>query len=455
MLSGLIIFAPRLKSVHATSGDWPTYLADTNHSGFNGAETIINPTSALHLKHHWSYTAGGFISTQPIEANGHIYWGSWDGYEHATNLNGTQAWQQNLGTTFTKKCNSSTGVASTATIASVTIGGISTSVVFVGGGDAHFYALNASTGAIIWHTLLGSSPSHFIWSSPAIYNGSVYIGLSSYGDCPLVQGQLFQLNASTGAIQNTFNVVPAGCKGGGVWGSPTIDTGDNSVYFATGNGGSCSKKEPYGSAVVKLNASNLSFIASWQVPPSEQTTDGDFGSTPTLFSATIGGVMHNLVGVANKNGIYYAFDRTALNNAPVWRAKIASNLGSGCGPTCGQGSISPSAWDGTSLYVAGGDTTINGNSCLGSLRALDPSTGNFKWQDCFNNGPVLGAVSMVPGVAVIGEGNSFIAVASSDGHALFTYTDTHSDSAFEGAASISNGVLYIGNMDDNLYAFGT
>src|SRR5438876_4442281 len=27
-----------------------------------------------------------------------IYWGSWDGYEHATDLNGNQVWQTFLGT---------------------------------------------------------------------------------------------------------------------------------------------------------------------------------------------------------------------------------------------------------------------------------------------------------------------------------------------------------------------
>ena len=35
-------------------------------------------------------------------------------------------------------------------------------------------------------------------------------------------------------------------------------------------------------------------------------------------------------------------------------------------------------------------------------------------------GPVLGAVTMVPGVAVVGEGNTFVVVAASDGHTLFT-----------------------------------
>jgi outer membrane protein assembly factor BamB len=188
--------------------------------------------------------------------------GSWDGNEHATNLNGTQAWQKGLGYTFNANCNNLVGVASTATLRTLSIGGTSTPVLFVGGGNATFYALNANTGATIWSTSLGSSPDHFIYSSPAFYKGSIYIGLSSFGDCPLVQGQLIKLNAKTGAIQHIFSVVPAGCLGGGVWGSPTIDANDNSVYFATGNDGSCSQGEPYTIALVKVNASDLSYISS-------------------------------------------------------------------------------------------------------------------------------------------------------------------------------------------------
>jgi hypothetical protein len=46
--------------VHAaSSGDWPTYLRNNGHSGFNAAETIINPTTAPNLKLHWTYAAGG------------------------------------------------------------------------------------------------------------------------------------------------------------------------------------------------------------------------------------------------------------------------------------------------------------------------------------------------------------------------------------------------------------
>ena len=134
------------------------------------------------------------------------------------------------------------------------------------------------------------------------------------------------------------------------------------MYFATGNANSsCSQNAPYSIAIVKLSASNLSFLDSWQVPTSQQPDDdSDFGSTPTLFSATISGSMHKLVGIANKNGIYYTFDRRDLHDGPIWEATIADKFGGGCGPTCGQGSISLSSWDGKMLFVAGGNTTIQG-----------------------------------------------------------------------------------------------
>ena len=461
VVSALVVIFPYRLAVLASSGGgvWPTYLEANTRSGFNQAEKVITVSSAPHLKLHWSYSVGGnfyvkSITTQPVEANGLIYWGSWDGNEHATNLNGTQVWQKSIGYTFDSQCNNTVGVASTATFKTLNIGGTSTPVLFVGGGNATFYALNANTGATIWSTSLGSSPDHFIYSSPAFYRSSIYIGLSSFGDCPLVQGQLIKLNATTGAIQHIFSVVPSGCLGGGVWGSPTIDPVDNSVYFATGNDGSCSKKEPYTIALVKVSASNLSYISSWQVPPSELMSDSDFGSTPTLFSATIGGVQHLLVGVANKNGIYYAFDRSSISAGPLWQANIAT-IGGGCGPDCGDGSISPSAWDGSVLYVAGGQTTIASVSCKGSVRALSPDTGKFIWEHCLQDGPVLGAVSLVPGVAAVGEGNTLVVIATSDGHTLYTYQDTNTNAHFYGPASISNGVLYIGSVDGYLYAFGT
>ncbi len=456
LLTGVIIALPRHQDVHADpSSDWPTYMANIQRSGFNGTETIINATSAPNLKVHWTAKGGGMIFSQPVAANGMVYWGSWNGYEHATDMSGTPVWQQNLGQTIPNcGANKALGVISTAAIASLLINGTITSVVFVGGGDDHLYALDASTGAIIWSTPLGAPSSNtFIWASPVIYNDSVYVGTASIGDCPLTPGQFFRIDAVTGIIQNTFNLVPSGCVGGGIWSSPTVDTSDGSIYVTTGTqSGRCPTPEKNALAIVKLSASDLSFISSWQIPKAERVKDGDFGTTPTLFQATIDGTVRQLVGAANKNGIYYAFDRTAISNGPVWRAHIA--VGGVC-PQCGYGSISSSAWDGSLLYVAGGNTTINGNSCKGSLRALDPATGNFTWEHCLNDGTVLGAVTAVPGVVAVVAGPDLVLVDATSGNSLFTYNGLTSTSHFYGSPSISNGVLYVGNKDHKLYALGT
>src|SRR3989440_1701269 len=454
LFTGVVIAVPRHQAVHADpSGAWPTYMANNQRSGFNGSETIINATSAPNLKVHWTATGEGKIFSQPVVANGIVYWGSWNGYEHATALDGAPLWQRNLGQT-TANCgaNGALGVISTAAVASVSINGSLTSVVFVGGGDDHLYALDASSGAVIWSTPLGAPSSNtFIWASPVVYNNSVYIGTASIGDCPLIPGQLFRLDAATGTVENIFNTVPAGCKGGGIWGSPTIDQSDNSIYFTTGNASKrCATTAGNAIALIKLNATDLSFISSWQVPTTEQGKDSDFGSTPTLFQATIDGTFYQLVGAANKNGTFYAFDRTNIGNGPLWRAQIA--VGGVC-PECGRGSISSAAWDGTTLYVAGGNTTINSASCGGSLRALNPVDGSFLWQHCLVK-TVLGAVTMVPGVAAIIEGRNLVLVDASSGATLLTYPGS-TTARFYGSPSISNGVLYVGDRNGHLYAFGT
>jgi outer membrane protein assembly factor BamB len=450
----LIVMAPAV--AHAGSGpDWPTYQNENARSGNNSAETVISPTTAPKLKLHWSHTAAGSISAQPVVANNLIYWGSWDnGTEHATTFNNNRVWTYNTGVTTDNSCTPPTvGVASTATIATVPINGTSTSVAFFGGGTPSMYALNALTGKLIWSTVLGSSPSHFIWSSPAVYNGSVYIGVSSFGDCPLVAGQVVQLNASTGQIQNTFTTVPSKCIGAGVWGSPTIDPagngGQGAVYVTTGNNGTCSSAEPYAFSIVELSATNIStVIGSWQVPTSQQVSDSDFGATPTLFTAS----GKNMVGAVNKNGIFYAFQRDALGNGPVWTQRVGN--GGDC-PQCGTGNISPAAWDGTRLYEGSGNITIKGTACKGSIDAINPANGSFIWQHCLQDGPVLGPIAVANGVVAAGQGRYLMVLAASNGNTLFRFQDTNSGSLFYGGPSISHGVIYIGNMDGRLYAIGT
>ena len=446
-------------SAAAGDGSWTTYMNAYARTGYNGAESLINTTSAPDLKLKWTATTSGClnspggaanISSEPVvlQSLQMIFWGSWDGCEHATDLNGNQVWATYLGQVNDSNCHPSiVGVGGTATFITEAIGGVSTPVVLVGGGDGNFYALNALTGAVIWKTPLGTATGSFLWSSPAVYRGSVYEGLSSQSDCPLVQGKFFRLNAATGAIQNTFDTVPNGCIGGSVWGSPAIDAAANTVYFATGNPGFCKQTELYEPALIELSVPNLSYVGSWQVPKAQQVYDSDFGSTPTLFQATINSVLTPMVGLMNKNGVYYAFARGNVSAGPVWQATVAAGV-----------VYSSSAWNGINLFVGAGWANISGTSCqgaahTGSLREVNPATGAFIWQDCFTTGQVQAPVSAIPGVVVVGAGTALQVVAASSGRSLFTFNDPIKGAIFEAGASISNGVLYVGDSQGNLYAF--
>jgi len=184
-----------------------------------GIATRIPPVS---LTAQWEINAHSAVSGKPTLSGNAVYWDSWDGNAHATRTDGVEVWDNYIGRTMDNSClPPEAGPAAGPVIADVVIGGVNTSVAFFGGGDAQVYALKASTGAIIWQRRLGVSPDNFLWASPAFINGSVNIGLSSFGDCPLTQ--VIKLDPTTGAIQATFRAVPDGCVGGGVWTNLTYD----------------------------------------------------------------------------------------------------------------------------------------------------------------------------------------------------------------------------------------
>ena len=431
----------------AASGSWPSYLQGIDRTGYASGESGFNPTSVgnLHLAWKASDTApNNGVFPQPVVSNGLVYWGSNDGFERAMNTSGTLVWKTNLGRTNAPACTnpSSFGISSTPTITTdVPVGG-ATSVMYIGGGDSKLYALNAATGAILWSYDVGGNPDTFLWDSPAVFGNSVYIGVASFGDCPLVQGQIIQLNRVTGALQNIYNIVPNGCTGGGVWGSITVDAAAGTLYFATGTPGDCPASLG-GPSLIELRASDLSFVGLWTVPLNQQDADPDFGSTPTLFTGVIGGQSVPLVGMINKNGTFYTLKRDALSAGPVWTAKIANGGGN---PTTGAGDQASAAYDGTTLYV-GGDIT---NTCSGTVNALNPSTGAFIWRHCFSDGFVMGGVTVTSGgVVAVGEGSNIAMVSAATGASVATYTGT---GPFWGPPSVAGGTLYEGDMSGNMYA---
>jgi polyvinyl alcohol dehydrogenase (cytochrome) len=423
------------------------YLNNLAHTGFEVHEKTINAGNVGTLAPKWIAQANETISSEAIAARGLIYWGSWDGLEHATSPEtGVDVWTANLGEETKENCSPPhLGVASSAAVTTVRIEHKEVGVLYVGGGDGRYYALNADTGQVIWSRLFGSpAEGYFMWSSPSFYKGSIYVGVSSIGDCPLIPGEIVKLNAVTGAQEAKFATTPPGCPGGGPWTSPTIDTQTGTIYVNTGTdgGGFCGQEEPYAQAMLELTA-NLELKGSWKPPQSEQVIDGDFGGTPTLFSAKIGGIRHQLVGAANKNGIFYALERGHVAQGPVWKSEPISTI---------TDTIATSAWDGLRLYVAGHNTEIQGKACEGSIRAINPATGAFVWSDCLSGGAAEPAVTEIPGVVFESIGSILYGVAPRTGAILFQFQDT-SFHWFFSPAMVSAGGLYIGNSDGKLFKF--
>jgi outer membrane protein assembly factor BamB len=87
---------------------------------------------------------------------------------------------------------------------------------FIGSTDGKVYAFGASSGDLLWSTSTGG----YVYSSPAVWNRTVYAG--SYSR------RLFALDAATGAVRWSF------AANGPISGSPTVMAG--LVWFATLSG---------------------------------------------------------------------------------------------------------------------------------------------------------------------------------------------------------------------------
>jgi polyvinyl alcohol dehydrogenase (cytochrome) len=447
-----------------------TYHGDNARTGFS-AGTSISSANAASLLQKWHDTVGASISDQPIVANGVVYWGDWTGHMHATTLAGTSVWSTALGTASKpKSCPydlATQGIVSSAAVGTVD----GKNLVWVGGGAGQVVALNVSNGKVVWSTRLGTPPEYVTWSSPTLYDGSVYEGVASFNDCPVINGSFDRLNAATGAIEAINHLsIPSNCVGPGIWSSPAIDPSTNSIYVSTSNAnlrkgnGTC-EAAPDQEAILRLDSTTLVVTERWQVPTSQQVSDSDFGGSPMLFTATIDGVNRQLVGAVNKNGVYYVLDRDNLAAGPVWTytAESAATLASSA---CSDvNTISSSAWAGPGAPIMVAGLAVKGATCIGTLAALNPSTGTTEWQVPLQ-GPVLGAVTEVPGLVAVGAGAHVDVLASSTGATLFSYAEPKSKQRskkrvifgapvgwFWSPPTIAGQFLFAANQDGTLRAF--
>jgi outer membrane protein assembly factor BamB len=369
----------------AASTDWPAYEHGPAHNSAAFGDPAITTANVASLHVVWTFTAApptqagqpaARFDASPTVAGGRVFIGARTGILYALDAaTGVVRWQRQLGYGSSTLCPAK-GITGTATVAPDPVTGVPT--VYAPG--AHYLrALDAATGTQRWQRSIGPATAdgnarYFNWASPTVAGGRIVMGLAANCEADLVRGGVVSVDQHTGALLHTWYAVPTGQVGASVWSSAAAAGPD--VWVTTGN------PDPTGSTVddaysiVRLTASTLAKTDEWTVPASI-VQDLDFGSSPTLFPATVGGVATDLVGACNKNGVFYAWRRANLAAGPVWSRQVGVSSVTATAPCLTSGAYEGS---GPRLYVAANATTVGATSVPGAVRALNPSTGAVLWE---------------------------------------------------------------------------
>ena len=277
-------------TITSPAEDWPKFRRDFSNSGVSG-ETSISSSNVSQLALKWKFNTGNQILSSPVVATvagiRTVYVGNSNGTLYALNADtGAQLWSYTVDqvgacAVYSLGCTLNSSAA------------VQDGKLFFGAGNAYVYALDASTGSLVWKTQLGDpNLGYAVYTSPAVYNGLVYVGVASQYDEPCVPGQVLALDESTGTPAWTFNTLdqstcPGGnCVGAAVWSSPALDLRFGTVYVGTGNPGeTCTPptanatKYPDGILGLDLSTGQLK---SYFAAPSNPDVDADMGSAPIL-----------------------------------------------------------------------------------------------------------------------------------------------------------------------------
>lgn len=435
------------------STDWPTWQKDLSGSRYADGETAINPGTAGDLTLKWAFTfpriPGVFPGSQPAVVAGTLYVGSTDAKFYALDARtGAVRWMYDLTQVVGPTTNTNPDPVRDGPA-------VSGGTVYFGDSHGYLFALDRWTGALQWATLLDTvNPDVRITSSPMVFGGRVYVGVSNREagfqlqnlayPCCTARGEIVAVNASTGAIVwRHYTVPPAQAvgtwpsgateyapSGGSVWGSPVIDPVSRTVFVGTGQNYTGTEGETDSVLALDLDTGQVRWRYQAQLdtytdicgvpelvaycPGAATGTahDWDFSDAGNLFRVN----GREVLGIGAKNGIYRAFD--ALTGQLLWSRSLTPDPGA---PGGAAGIQWGTSYDGRRLYVA------TWFAQPGTLFALDPATGAILWQ---TSGPADGCTT--GGAATSGGGCAL---------------------AFTPAVTSSPGLVYEGSADGKMYVF--
>ena len=398
---------------------WRQFHGHPNHLGFNSRETAVGVTNVFNLSLDWlgfgdSSEFGSVYNSAPVIENGLAFFGDTNGELYAFAANGCG---QSACEPVWKALLMGGGIYSSPAVVDGTVY-IGTSSV-----EGALYALDAAgCGTPFCIPLWQSPPLSILDSSPAVANGVVYVGV--YGPQPGVYA--FDKDGCGSSI----------CEP--LWYGQTEDFVDNSPAVANG-------VVYVGDNAGKLYAFDVNGCGSAVCAP---LWTGQMGAGMFASSAAV------------SNGVVYV--------GSFWDGRLNAFAAGGCGqPTCqplwkgdaGQYVFSAPAVANGRVYVGAGDAQLKVFDAAGCGQALCPPlwTGMMVGGQAAMDAPPL----VANGVVYVGENNQNVAAFDASGcgasecFPLWQYGTQ--GSIVNSSPVMLNGTLYVAGSNfgitPNLYVF--
>ncbi len=429
------------------------------------ARSPITPANVARLRVAWRYemptrdTFSGVVTSPPVVVRGVIYLQDMRSNVRALDrATGRLRWTRHFGV----EDGGPNGIA------------VSKGRVF-GNTDTMAFALDASSGRVVWRHRLTTSSSQHVNIAPVVANGLVYT--SVVGLPPGAKGTIYALDRRTGRLRWRFVTirgswaVPKEAGGGGLWWPVSVDA-QGRVYAGVSNpypwGGS--KRHPNGGAyrgdalytdsLIVLDGHTGRLLWYDQVTPHD-VRDYDFAETPILATLEIAGRQTDVVVGAGKGGRVVAWNRTTHRR--LWETEVGKHLNDTgplprtpvevCPGLLG-GVVTPMAYADGRTFVPVVDLCMQGSAIgyprfltldyskgAGEFVALDARSGARLWRRRFHS-PVFGCATVARDVVFTATYDGRVyALAASDGRTLWT---TRARAGIDSCPTVDGDTLLVG-----------
>ncbi len=401
---------------------WNGWSIDARNSRFQPDPGLSN-ANVSRLKVKWSMTYTGGRYGQPTIVGGRLFLTSSSGRIYSLDAkSGCMHW----------RFDADAGVRTTPMIGRLKGAAPSGYLMYFGDFQRNVYALDAASGKLQWKMNVEKHPRSVLTGAPVLYQGLLYVPLSSWEEtaggagsygCCTARGGLAALDAKDGrlvwktyaieqepqpTVKNAAGTQMYGPAGAAVWSAPTIDAKRRLVYIGTGDTYT-DVKENASDAIIALDLAsgkvkwrnqvteNDSFLMGCNRGgtncPTVLGPDHDFGASPILFTLPNG---KDIILAGQKSGVAFGMDPDN-DGKTIWRNKVGNG-----------GALGGIEWgmaaDLKRLYVAVADLGVPPPKGKAGLFALDPATGDQQWYTaapkvpCSYSGRCLLAQSAAPTV---------------------------------------------------------